>query len=62
MPEYRLYRLTPDGHVSGPADIITCADDGEAIAQAHARLAGKDLEVWQDDRRVALIKHRDPRP
>ena len=41
MPEYRIYRLTPDGHVGAPAEIISCADDTEAIAQARTDRRGR---------------------
>jgi hypothetical protein len=34
MPEYRIYRMSPDGHIKGPAETVECADDGEAFERA----------------------------
>jgi hypothetical protein len=59
VPQYRVYRMTPEGRVGGPADIITCKDDDEATARARSKLSDKDLEVWQADRRVARLKCGD---
>ena len=56
MSEYRVYRLAADGHIVSPPDIMDCRNDAEAIKRAHALSNGKDLEIWQGDRRVALLK------
>jgi hypothetical protein len=34
VPNYRVYKTTPDGHILGPALIIECADDQVAIGKA----------------------------
>jgi hypothetical protein len=56
MPGYRVYKLTPDGHVDGLPDVIDCQDDDEAVALARSQQKGNDLEVWQGERRVAVLK------
>ena len=62
MPDYRVYRLTPDGHVGAPAEVISCADDSEAVAQGRALLGDKDLEIWLHDRRITTLRHCEPQP
>ena len=47
MPHYRLYELTPTGHIIAGHD-LDCADDAAALATAAARLAkASGVEVWQ---------------
>jgi hypothetical protein len=57
MPDYRIF-LFESGHIKEPAKIISCADDKAAIEEAKKLLlngADQSLEVWQGDRRVAVI-------
>jgi hypothetical protein len=56
LQEYRIYKLTSDGHVESAPDVIECQDDGEAVERARAQLDDKDIEIWLHDRRVAVIK------
>ncbi|HEY1413617.1 MAG TPA: hypothetical protein VGF36_15835 [Rhodopila sp.] len=55
MPTYRLlYRESEDSAARSAA--ITCATDREAVAIAEASIGDHDgVEVWHDDRPVALI-------
>ncbi|MGY0571624.1 hypothetical protein AB8Z38_29985 [Bradyrhizobium sp. LLZ17] len=51
--DYRAY--SQDGHISGVQE-LDCADDDEAKAKATQMLDRHDLELWQRDRRVAVLK------
>jgi hypothetical protein len=57
MPDYRIF-LLEGGRIKEPAKIISCADDEAATEEARKLLlngAHQSLEVWQGDRRVAVI-------
>jgi hypothetical protein len=53
---YRLYKLAKDGHLFGMPDIVEAADDDDAIEKAKLRANGRDLELWDLKRRVAVIR------
>ncbi|WP_409190358.1 hypothetical protein [Bradyrhizobium sp. RDM4] len=53
--DYRAYIMSQDGHISGVQE-LDCADDDEAKAKATQMLDRHDLELWQRDRRVAVLK------
>ena len=55
VPEYRIFHLT-FGHIRGPAAIINCDVDQQAIEKAKQMVNGHDIEVWQGVRRVIEIK------
>ena len=56
MPLYRAY-LLENGHVWTAVD-LTCVSDDDAKRQAAGLGNGRDVELWQGDRRVALLKSR----
>jgi len=56
VPWYRVFEINDDGHIAGPARIIDCLDDQQAIAQARQLKDGKIIEVWTGERRVAEIR------
>ena len=56
MPLYRAY-LMENGHVWTAID-PTCVNDDEAKRQAANLSSGNDVELWQDDRRVTLLRLR----
>jgi len=59
MPEYRIYRMTNDGHILGPAELIECADDGEAFEKAQQYVDGHDIELWNGQRLLCrLPRHK----
>ena len=58
MPDYRVYFLNPDGHISRPSEIIECADDQEATQKARQLVDGHDFELWQGRRRIILLPHK----
>jgi hypothetical protein len=53
MPLYRAY-LIENGHVWTAVD-LSCADDDDAKQQTESLLGERDIELWQGDRRVALL-------
>lgn len=52
MPHYRIYTTTPDGHLLGPAAVIECRDDEEAIGRAARSANGKAAELWEGARLI----------
>jgi hypothetical protein len=56
MPLYRAY-LMENGHVWTAID-LTCVNDDDAMRQAAALGNGRDIELWQGDRRVTLLRSR----
>jgi hypothetical protein len=56
MPLYRAY-LMENGHVWTAID-LTCADDNDAKRRAANLSSGRDVELWQGDRRVTLLRLR----
>ena len=59
MPTYRIYSVTSDGHIVGPAAVVTCKNDQEAILRAQHLKNGHDLELWDQDRFIAKIRSAD---
>jgi hypothetical protein len=51
MPEYRLYTLGDDGHLTRLEPLI-CANDEEAIAKAKNLAQRRDVELWSGSRLV----------
>jgi hypothetical protein len=54
MPDYRVYTIDR-GRILGPADIITCDNDEQAIAMARKLKENFPVEVWQANRLVAKL-------
>jgi hypothetical protein len=50
---YRAY-LMENGHVWTAVD-LSCADDDDAKQQTESLLDERDIELWQGDRRVAVL-------
>jgi hypothetical protein len=55
MQEYRAYLVGPDGHVQNRVD-LRCADDAEASRLAKQLFDGRDVELWQLDRKVGTFR------
>jgi hypothetical protein len=53
--DYRMYFLGDDGHVVAREDVIA-ENDEEAVLAATQLQNGHPIEVWQLDRKVALIE------
>ncbi len=56
MPQYRVYKINRDGHIAEAPVLMDCADDQDAAEQAKQYIDGKDIEVWQGNRRVARYR------
>ena len=54
MQDYRAYFVGPDGHVQNRVD-LRCADDAEAIRLAKQLFDGRDVELWQLDRKIGTF-------
>jgi hypothetical protein len=57
MADYRVYVIGSDGRFYRSV-LLDCIDDAEAMEQARKQLDGHDIELWQLDRKVALIDHQ----
>ena len=55
MQGYRAYFVGPDGHVLSRVD-LHCADDEEAIGLAKQVFDGRDVELWQLDRKIGTFR------
>jgi hypothetical protein len=59
LREYRVYKKRADGRSIGLPDVIACASDKEAIAQARRRITDHSVEIWEGRRRVASLDPSD---
>jgi hypothetical protein len=56
MPEYRIYLTAADGRILGPAIVLECADDQEALEKTERTTKGNTaLELWQGNRLVLRL-------
>jgi hypothetical protein len=56
MRQYRAY-LIQNGHVWTAID-LTCMDDDDAKRQTANLPSGHDVELWEGDRKVTLLRLR----
>jgi hypothetical protein len=56
MVDYRIYIIGADGHFYRSV-LLDCMNDEEAVEQAKKQLDGHDIELWQLDRKVAMLDH-----
>jgi hypothetical protein len=52
LPDYRCYPIQLSGSIGGPAQIIDCVDDDDAITKAHAMFYEQSFEVWLGARKI----------
>lgn len=52
MPQYRLFRLDEQGHVSAPPAILDCRDDEHACIEAEKLVDGGRAELWHEKRLI----------
>jgi hypothetical protein len=57
MAGYRAYIIGTDGHFLRAIELI-CPDDDSAKEYAKNLADGHDVELWQQDRRIATFKHK----
>ncbi len=55
MPEYRACVIGLDGHILKAVKII-CDDDSAAVKKAEQLVEGHDVELWEQNRKVARLK------
>jgi len=55
MPEYRLYRLSPEsGHITAAEEMVA-ADDVAAVHEVRQRRFDVPVELWSGKRKVTRI-------
>jgi hypothetical protein len=59
MATYRLCVLDGAGHVVDRYE-PECGSDEEAYAKAETLAGGRAVDIWQDDRWIALLDAADP--
>jgi len=57
MPEYRLYTVGDDGHITGFEPLIS-ANDEEAVAKAKDLAQRHGVELWSGPRMVSSMPAR----
>jgi len=45
MPQYRIYPIDNDGHISAPPEIVDCTDEQEAIQKAQQAVDATDTRA-----------------
>jgi hypothetical protein len=58
LPDYRIYLIDHDGHFHSSVPLPNCVDDETAIEAARQLIDGRDVELWQLDRKVAILDHK----
>ena len=58
MTHYSAYLVGPDGHFID-FSTIQASDDTTAIEAAKKIVDGHDVEVWQFDRKIAVLPSKD---
>jgi hypothetical protein len=59
MRHYSAFRLDLTGHVAGRID-LNCIDDEDAKRQAEMLVDPCGLELWEDDRMIAVVRKKKP--
>ena len=59
MRHYSALQLDPTGHVAGRID-LNCTDDRDALRQAEMLADTFGLELWEDDRMIAVFRKKKP--
>jgi hypothetical protein len=57
MTDYRAYIVGPDGRFL-TFEIVTADSDEQAVATAKKFVNGHDVEVWDLDRKIAVLSHK----
>ena len=55
MSDYRFYSVDVDGHIDAPAFVAELPSDEAAKQHATALINGRDIEIWDGSRRVAVV-------
>ncbi|MEA2951190.1 MAG: hypothetical protein QOJ96_710 [Alphaproteobacteria bacterium] len=54
MQHYRAYIMGRDGHILKSVDLF-CENDQAAKEQARKLVVGRDVELWQLDRKISVF-------
>ncbi len=54
MTFYRVYFIGNDGHFVSVIE-LDCPNDNAAIESARQFINGHDIELWQEDRKIAKL-------
>jgi hypothetical protein len=57
MTHYRAYAVRSDGNFDG-YELLTCADDDDAIGKAKPLADGSAIELWNGERFITRLEHR----
>jgi hypothetical protein len=58
MPDYRAYIVDSEGHIKS-FEVITAPDDEQAVRAAQQYVDGCDVEIWELDRKIAVLTKKD---
>ncbi|MDB5615763.1 hypothetical protein [Tardiphaga sp.] len=58
MPDYRAYIVGTDGHFKS-SEAIIADNDEKAVKIAQKLVDGHDVEVWQLDRKITVLPHKE---
>jgi hypothetical protein len=58
MSNYRAYIVGSDGHFHS-AEVIMADDDAQALQIAEKLVDGHDVELWQLDRKIGVLRPKD---
>jgi predicted RNA-binding Zn-ribbon protein involved in translation (DUF1610 family) len=56
MRPYRAFVVNEDGHFQ-KAVVLNCANDAAAVLEAKKLVDGEYIELWEMERRVAILKN-----
>ena len=59
MAHYRLYEVSSEGNILGPAHVAECDGDQEAIEQGQRLVNGAAVEIWEGARFVTRLSHQN---
>jgi hypothetical protein len=59
MRHYSAFQLDPTGHAAARID-LNCIDDEDAKRQAEMLADTCGLELWEDDRMIAVFRKKKP--
>jgi hypothetical protein len=55
MALYRVYKISPDNHITTMPDVVSFPDDQDEIEYAKTQLNGQGVEVWDGTRVVIRL-------
>jgi hypothetical protein len=62
MALYRVYKISPDNHITTVPDIVNFSDDEDVIEYAKTQLNGQGIEVWDGTRVVIRLVSTETTP